>query len=111
MSALLVILGSLLFTSLIALHIHNENKLSRRIEKAGYYVQELLDQNEIKHIDLEKKFETSSLTTQIRIIEYYLHALDNSYKDFGMKKSVFQRILKIESVLTEYGYQNELNLI
>ncbi|RUT73525.1 hypothetical protein [Ancylomarina longa] len=111
MSALLVILGSSLFTSLIAFHIHNENKLSKRIVKAGYYVQELLDQNEIKHIDVEKKFETSSLTTQIRVMEYYLHALDNSYKDFGMKKSVFQRISKIESVLMEYGYQNELSLI
>ncbi|MGQ1908870.1 hypothetical protein ACT3CE_03675 [Marinifilum sp. RC60d5] len=45
----------------------------------------------------------SSLSTQIRLMEYYLTYLNADYKDFGTQKSVFQRISKIESVLAEYN--------
>lgn len=111
MPSLLILVIVLLISSLMGLHIYNENNLSKRIVRAGFMVQDLLDQNGIKHIDLEKKFEISSFSTQIRVIEYYLHTLNSSYKDFGSKKSVFQRISKIEKVLAEYHYQEEVSLI
>ena len=111
MPTILVLVIVLLLSSLMALHIYNENNLSKRIERAGAIVQELLDQNGIRHIDLEKKFEKSSFSTQIRVIEYYLHTLNSSYKDFGSRKSVFQRIRTIENALVEYGYQDKLSLI
>ncbi len=111
MLALLVIVFLALLTSLMVLHVHNELGLSKRIIRAGYFVQELLDQHEIKHLDLEKKFESSTLTTQLRVLEYYLHSLNSSYKDFGTKKTVVQRLVKIETVLSEYGYQSELSVI
>jgi len=111
MSVVLVILCLTLLTSLMAMHIYNENSLSKRIAKAGFIVQQLLDHNGINHIDFDKKFETSTLTTQIRVIEYYLNYLDSNYKDFGTKKSVFQRIANIESVLTDsYEVNQELSL-
>ncbi|MBL4560090.1 MAG: hypothetical protein JKX79_03805 [Labilibaculum sp.] len=111
MLALLVIVFLALLTSLMVLHVYNELNLSKRIIRAGYFVQKLMDQHKIKHLDLEKKFETSTLTTQLRVLEYYLHSLDSSYKDFGTKKTVIQRLATIESALTEYGYQSELNVI
>ncbi|PKQ66223.1 hypothetical protein [Labilibaculum manganireducens] len=111
MSALLVIVFLALLTSIMVLHIHNELNLSKRIIRAGYFVQELMDQHGIKHLDLEKKFETSTLTTQLRVLEYYLHSLNSSYKDFGTKKTIFQRIITIEQTLANYGYQSELSII
>ena len=102
MSFLMVGLCLALLTGVMALHVHNENNLSKRIIKAGFIVEQLLDQNGIKHIDLEKKFATSSLSTQIRLIEYHLNYLDSSYTDFGPKKSVFQRINNIENALSLY---------
>ncbi|MBN2597364.1 hypothetical protein GQR60_13945 [Labilibaculum sp. A4] len=111
MSALLVIVFLALLTSIMVLHIHNELNLSKRINRAGYFVQELMDQHGIKHLDLEKKFETSTLTTQLRVLEYYLHSLNSSYKDFGTKKTIFQRIITIEQTLANYGYQSEFSVI
>lgn len=110
MSVLVVIVCLALLTSLMVLHVHNENNLSKRIIKAGYFIQVLLDQEGIKHLDLEKKFENSTLPTQLRILEYYLHSLDASYNDFGRKKTVIQRIETIENTLINYGYQSELSL-
>ncbi|PKQ62547.1 hypothetical protein BZG02_12575 [Labilibaculum filiforme] len=111
MSALLVIVFLALLTSLMVLHVHNELNLSKRIIRAGYFMQSLLDQNGIKHLDLEKKFEKSTLSTQLRVLEYYLHSLNSSHKDFGTKKTITQRILNIENALAEYGYQSELSVI
>ena len=112
MSVLLVISFLVLLTSLISMHLYNEHALSRRIERAGHIVQELLDQNEIKHIDFEKKFEKSNLSTQIRVIEYYLYTLNSSFNDFGPRKSIFERIATVESILADYyGYQEEMSLI
>lgn len=111
MLALLVIIFLALLASLMVIHVYNELNLFKRIIRAGYFIQELMDQQQIKHLDLEKKFETSTLTTQLRVLEYYLHSLDSSYKDFGTKKTIIQRLVTIESALTKYGYQNELNVI
>lgn len=111
MLALLVIVFLALLTSLMVLHVYNELSLSKRIIRAGYFMQEVMDQHGIKHLDLEKKFESSTLTTQLRVLEYYLHSLNSSYKDFGTKKTVIQRLITIENVLAEYGYQNKLSVI
>lgn len=111
MSVLLAIACLTLLTSLMVLHVYNELNLSKRIIKAGYFIQDLLDQKGINHLDLEKKFESSTFTTQLRVLEYYLHSLNSSYKDFGTKKTVVQRLITIENVLTEYGYQNKLSVI
>ena len=111
MSVLVVIFLITLLTGIMGLHVRNESNLSKRIVRARDVVQQLLDQNGIQHIDLEKKFSSSSLSTQIRLIEYHLNYLDGNYKDFGSKKSVFQRISKIETVLSDYyGYGHELSL-
>ncbi|WP_321319178.1 hypothetical protein [Labilibaculum sp.] len=111
MPALLVIVFLVLLTSLMVLHVYNELNLFKRITRAGYFVQELMDQHGIKHLDLEKKFESSTLTTQLRVLEYYLHSLNSSYKDFGTRKTTVQRLITIENVLAEYGYQNKLSVI
>ena len=111
MSVLLVIVCITLLTSLMVLHVFNELNLSKRIIKAGYFVQELLDQKGIHHLDVEKKFEISTFPTQLRVIEYYLHSLDSSYNDFGRKKTVTERIDAIENTLANYGYQSDLSLI
>lgn len=110
MLILLVIVFLTLLTSLIILHVHNELNLSKRIIRAGNFLQELMDQNGIKHIDLEKKLGKSTLPTQLRVLEYYLNSLNPSYRDFGTKKTISQRIVTIENALTEYGYQNKLSL-
>ncbi|WP_421917914.1 hypothetical protein [Marinifilum sp.] len=111
MSFILVSLCLTLLTSVMVLHVHNENNLSRRIIKAGVIIQELLDQNGIKHIDLEKKFATSSLSTQLRLVEYHMSYLDSNYTDFGTAKTVFERIDNIENALSHYqGYHTELKL-
>jgi len=110
MPALLVIVFLALLTSLMVLHVYNELNLSKRIIKAGYFIQKLMDQHGIQHLDLEKKFETSTFSTQLRVLEYYLHSLNSSHKDFGTKKTVSQRLVTIENILTEYGYQNDLSL-
>lgn len=111
MPILLVIVIILLLSSLITLHILNEVNLSKRIIRAGLFMQELLDQHDIKHLDLEKKFEESTLSTQIRLMEYYLHSLNSRYNDFGTKKTIFQRISNIEQILNSYGYCSELSVI
>ncbi|MBI9056133.1 MAG: hypothetical protein JEZ01_00035 [Labilibaculum sp.] len=111
MSVLLVIFCITLLTSLMVLHVFNELNLSKRINKAGYFVQELLDQKGINHLDVEKKFEISTFPTQLRVIEYYLHSLDSNYNDFGRKKTVTERIDSIENTLINYGYQSDLSLI
>ena len=112
MSILFVILCVILLTSLLGIHIYNENILSKRIYKAGYFVEHLLDQHGITHLNLEKKFERSTLTTQIRVVEYYLNALHPEHKDLGSRKSVYQRIANIEKFLAVYyNYQERLSLI
>jgi hypothetical protein len=110
MLALLVIVFLVLLTSLMVLHVYNELHLSKRIIRAGYFLQQLMDQHEIEHLDFEKKFGKSTIPTQLRVLEYYLHSLNSSYRDFGTKKTISQRIATIENVLTEYGYQNDLSL-
>ncbi|WP_282015549.1 hypothetical protein [Marinifilum flexuosum] len=111
MSFLLVSLCLTLLTGVMVLHVQNENNLSKRIVKAGIIVEQLLDQNGINHIDLKKKFLTSSLSTQIRLVEYHLNYLDSNYTDFGPKKTVFQRIDNIENALSLYqDYNTELKL-
>ncbi|WP_321280099.1 hypothetical protein [Marinifilum fragile] len=111
MSFLLVSLCLTLLTGVMVLHVQNENNLSKRIVKAGTIVEQLLDQNGIKHIDLKKKFASSSLSTQLRLVEYYINYLDSNYTDFGSKKTVFQRINNIESALSLYkDYNTELKL-
>ncbi len=102
MLSFFVIFCFLLFSSLIITHLYYENNLAKRINKSGKIVQKLLDRNGIEHIDLKKKFMESTLSTQIRLMEYYLTYLNADYKDFGTQKSVFERISKIESVLAEY---------
>jgi hypothetical protein len=91
-----------LLTGVMALHVQNENNLSKRINKASVMVEQLLDQNGIQHIDLKKKFLTSSLSTQIRLVEYHLNYLDSGFTDFGTRKTIFQRISTIENALNQY---------
>ena len=102
MSFILVSLCLTVLTGVMVLHVQNENNLSKRLSKAGVLVEQLLDQNGLKHIDLRKKFTTSSLSTQIRLVEYHLNYLDSNYTDFGPKKTVFQRIDNIENALSQY---------
>jgi hypothetical protein len=94
----------------MVMHVYNELNLSRRTIRIAIFVQKLMDEKELKHLDLEKKFENSTLPTQLRVLEYYLNSLNSSYKDFGSKKTVTQRIEHLENVLTAYGYQNDLSL-
>ncbi|WP_372755053.1 hypothetical protein [Labilibaculum sp.] len=109
MSVLLVIVCLALLTSIMVMHVYNELHLSKRIIRAASLIQKLMDQEGIKHLDLEKKFEMSTISTQLRLLEYYLHTLDSTYKYFGSKGTVSQRILNIENVLKTYSYQNDLS--
>lgn len=110
MSVLLVIICLALLTSIMVMHVYNELNLSRRIIRVAIFIEKLMDEQDIKHLDLEKKFEISTQSTQLRVLEYYLHSLDSSYTDFGSKKTVTQRIANLENVLTTYGYQNNFSL-
>ncbi|MFA8434110.1 MAG: hypothetical protein ACEPOZ_06295 [Marinifilaceae bacterium] len=103
MSILVIVLVFLAMTGVLAHHVNNESQLSKRILKSGTRIKHLLDARNQNHIDLEITFKKHTIFKQIRILEYYMHVLDENYNQYMHKKSIFKRVETIEQSLDSFS--------
>lgn len=85
----------------MGLQISNEVNYIKRLMRTSERLQHLLDYHQYNHIDLIKSVSSSSIPKQLRILEYYLHHLDNNFTPFTNKGSQFHRLNRIDQRLAK----------